>query len=110
MKKVRLILVAVVAILFMGVGNVSAQESKSVLIKAELNGIDYNVTTIQSNYEINVIKDKREKTFTDTDFLLLVKKEIDKYLNQGYVLSESTVTPHYGDRTRYIIYVLTKKE
>lgn len=110
MRKLRLMLAATIVTLFLGVGNVSAQVSKSVLIKTEFNAIDYNITTISSNYEVNIIKDKREKTFTDVDFLLLVKKEIDKYLTEGYILSESILTPYNGDRGQYIIYVLTKKE
>ncbi|MEZ4889801.1 MAG: hypothetical protein R2779_04310 [Crocinitomicaceae bacterium] len=109
MKNIKLILLALTAMLFLGMRSVSAQE-KSILIRAELNGIDYNITTIQPNYEVTVVQNKRDKTFTDVDFLLLLKKEMDKYFASGYTLKESTVSPYYGDRGNYILYVLTKKE
>lgn len=104
MKKLKLVLVAVVVML-LGMGNVNAQE-KSVLIKVDLSVANSNIITIQPNYEVSINEYKITKTLSENDFFILVKKELDKWLSQGYVLSD-TQTPSYRD---YIIYVLTKKE
>lgn len=109
MKKVRLILLAVVAMLFLDIGNVSAQE-KSVLIRGYFSPYEYKISTIQPDYEVSVNEIKRAKNSTEEDFLILVKKELDKWLIQGYVITEFSVLKSDMAAGYSQFYTLTKKE
>lgn len=86
MKKVRLILVAVVAILFLGMGNVSAQEKSTVIITTVSSGreITLQVVDNQDNTTSQLLrfsKDKPEQAY--------LKIEMDKWIKKGYEITQS---------------------
>lgn len=105
MKKVRLILVAVVAILFLGMGNVSAQEKSTVLIKVHvINEYAYVINTVKPDSTTYELKNKTK----DENALVALKRELDKWVLEGYILVNSTVLRSLGT-TNEIIYILIKE-
>ena len=106
MKNLKLIMLAGV-ILFLSIPYINAQE-KSVLIKGSFTGIDVEITTISPTYEV-VKQAYKNKNSEENEFLVLLKKEIDKWLKDGYTLSEVGVSS-YSASIYTMVYVLTKKE
>jgi len=110
MKNVKLILLAVTAMLFLGVENVNAQEKNSVLIQYYILGIrtkspSYIIQTVQPDYTTYQLSTKEH----GGEALTELKKEIDKWLNQGYSITEST--PFYqGTDGSIVHYVLVRKQ
>ncbi len=86
MKNVKLTLLTIVTIMCFGASQLSAQETKTVMI-----------TTVTSGWEITlqVIDDQNNTTFEKSRFgktspeQLVLKKEMDKWISLGYKLSQS---------------------
>ncbi len=110
MKNTKLILLAVTAILFLGIGNVSAQQKSTVIITTITSGreITLQVVDDQDNTTSQVVKfskDKPEQAY--------LKIEMDKWLNKGYSLSQSYgyASPLGGAGSiRYETVILSKDE
>jgi hypothetical protein len=112
MKNVKLILLVVTAMLFLGMSNVNAQESSSVMITTITTGrqitlqvVDDQNTTISQEYKFS--KNNPEQA--------ILKIEMDKWIKNGYSLSQSYgyVAVYPGTvniATRYETVILTKKE
>lgn len=110
MKKVRLVLVAVTAMLFLGVGSVNAQEKNSVLIQYYIMGIrtknpSYIIQTVQPDYTTYQLSTKEH----GGEALAELKKELDKWLNQGYSITESTIF-YEGTDGSIVHYILVRKQ
>ena len=107
MKNVKLILLAVLAMLFLGMGNVSAQEKSTVIITGHTysNETKYKIETVKPDYEV----EKKESSIKETNFFALMKKEVDYWLNQNYKLVEAT-SNSLGPVDQRIIFVLIKEE
>lgn len=105
MKNVKLILLAVTAMLFLGMGNVSAQENKvqSVIISVFAQGVSHNkytVEVVKPDYSVEL------KEYTTKDNIhVALKKELDKWLEQGYQIMESSSNTIAGGYpiSRYIL-------
>lgn len=105
MKKVKLMVVAMVAMLFMGVGGVSAQEKSTVLIKAHVAGeYAYVINTVKPDYTTYELKSKTK----DENALVALKRELDKWVSEGYILVNSTLSASFST-TYETIYILIKE-
>ncbi len=105
MKNVKLILLAVTAILFLGMGNVRAQEKSTVLIKAYIVGeYAYVINTVKPDYTSYELKSKTK----DENALVALKKELDKWILEGYILMNSTVSRSLSNANE-TIYILIKE-
>lgn len=80
------------------------QEITTVMIIGEHDPMNIMVKTIDNNLEVSKTKHKRNKS----DYHLVLKKEIDQWLKQGYkIKSTSTASNNTFSSTTYI---LTKEE
>ncbi len=105
MKKVRLVLVAVVAMLFLGIGSVNAQEKtpQTVIIQmaTELNGtkVMYFLLVIEPNgnsYEIPVNEDNiKDRKLVAVNNFKVLQKEINKWKYEGFVIDGTSETNGY---------------
>ena len=110
MKNVKLILVAIVAMLFLGMGNVSAQEKSTVIITTVTSGreITLQVVDDQDNTTSQMFKFSKEKPEQ-----AILKIEMDKWIKKGYEIKQS-----YGyasplgtaGNIRYESIILSKEE
>lgn len=106
MKDVKLILVAVMAMLFFGIGNVNAQEKSTVLIKARVIGeYAYVINTVKPDYTTYELKNQTK----DENALVALKRELDKWILEGYTLVNSVLSNSYSNINE-IIYFLVKEE
>ncbi len=105
MKKVKLILVATIAILFLGISNVNAQEKSTVLIQASVNGRAYIINTVKPDYTTYELKNQTK----DENALVALKRELDKWILEGYTLVNSVLSNSYSNINE-IIYFLVKEE
>ncbi len=105
MKNVKLILVAVVAMLFLGVGNVSAQEkeAQTVIIQSYPEAHGTKLTSLLlvidpngNSYEIpmNEMTVKNKKAVW-IDNLKILQKEINKWKNEGFIIDGKSETNSY---------------
>ena len=94
--------------LFLATSLVYSQE-KSVLIKGLIMAADAEIITVQSDYQIVTQKYKRKEHPEESYFLTQLKMEVDKWLKQGYILSDSGMSS-IGDVAYTMFYILTKKE
>lgn len=104
MKNIKLIVLTTMTMLFLGIGNVNAQQS--VLIKGTLYAKYTKIITVLPDYQVieSEIGNVGEK-----EFLVSLKKELDKWISEGYIVTESTVASH--DQTIYSkFYTLIKKD
>jgi hypothetical protein len=107
MKKLKMLTLAA-AVLLIAMNHLNAQV-KSVLIKGTFAHLSVEITTIKPNYEITKQEYKKDKNSAENDFLVLLKKEMDKWLKEGYELTELGVSS-YTESLYSMFYVLTKKE
>lgn len=107
MKKVKLMLLALVAMLFLGMGNVIAQEKSTVIITGYTynNQTKYKIEIVKSNYEV----EKKDNKVNDANFYVLMKKEVDYWLGQNYKLVACT-SNSLGPVDERILFVLIKEE
>lgn len=107
MKNVKLILLAVTAMLFLGMGNVSAQEKSTVIItgKTDVIGSRYEIEIIKPDYEV----EKKISKSKEDNFFASMKKEADFWLGQGYKLIEATSST-VGTSSERVLFVLIKEE
>lgn len=103
MKKVRLMLVAMIAILFLGIGNVSAQEKSTemVIIRViETSSAKIKPCITTTNSEGKVTKIELEKGWRD-EFVnnqIHIQNELKKWKQEGYKISHlSTSGSTSGD-------------
>lgn len=108
MKNLKLTLVIVVSMLFLGIDNVNAQE-KSVLIKGSISVYNAKITIIQPDNQILMQEYRKKEHPEESYFLLQLKTEMDKWLKQGYTLTESGISST-SEIVYTMFYVLTKKE
>lgn len=104
MKNLKLMLLSVTALLFLGMGAVNAQTS-SVMVSGYVEGKPFSVSVVHPDYE------KTEKKYDgkDKDFHVVLKEELDKWLRQGYEIIDSSTAS--GPSAVYrVTYVLTKKD
>ncbi len=86
MKNVKLILIAVVTMLFLGMENVNAQNNSTVMITTVTSGrqITLQVVDDQNNTTSEMLsfrKDKPEQA--------ILKVEMDKWIGKGYEIKQS---------------------
>lgn len=102
MKNVKLILLTVTTILFLGMENANAQkkEAHTVIIQVytEMDGAKNKMSllvtaTDEKSYEIPMnevgLKNRKEATINNSEIL---QKEIDKWKNEGFVIDGISVT------------------
>lgn len=105
MKNVKLIFLAVTAMLFFGIGNVNAQEKSTVLIKARVIGeYAYVINTVKPDYTTYELKNQTK----DENALVALKRELDKWISEGYIIVNSTVSGSFSP-TSETIYILIKE-
>ncbi|MBW7867327.1 MAG: hypothetical protein H3C31_03260 [Brumimicrobium sp.] len=112
MKNVKLILLAVIATLFLEVGNASAQEnpSKTVIIRVTERRVGGNPAIVTTNPEgkTNIIQ--LEKGFDESGAnALIIQKEIEKWKKEGYEI-DGISSSVMGDVALITIIILSKKE
>lgn len=105
MKNVKLILLTVTAVLFMGTVNVNAQEKSTVIITTVTVGREITLQTVddQNNTTSQILKfstDKPEQVY--------LKIEMDKWIKKGYEIKQSYGYANSGMRSETII--LSKDE
>ncbi len=107
MKNTKLMLLAVTAMLFLGIGNASAQQKSTVIItgKTDLVGSRYEIEIIKSDYEV----EKKISKSKEDNFFASMKKEADFWLDQGYKLIEATSST-VGTSSERVLFVLIKEE
>ena len=106
MKNVILVVLAIMTMLFLGMGNVNAQEKSSVIITGRTftGGRTYRIEIVKPNYEVEV----RELNFKEDNFFSFMKKEMDHWISQNYMLKEVIYTPlEAGDHST--LFVLIKE-
>lgn len=103
MKNVKLMLLAVIAMLFLGMNNVSAQEKSTVMISGYTYGVKYRIEIIKPDYGI-----EQKEHAKDDNILVSIKKEIDYWLNQDYKLVEATSNSLSSTGER-LLFVLIKE-
>lgn len=107
MKSIKLILLTVTTILFLGMENASAQKKLTVIItgKTDFVGSRYEIEIINPYYEVEkkISKGKEDNFFTS------MKKEADSWLDQGYQLIEATSST-VGTSSERVLFVLIKEE
>lgn len=106
MKNVKLIMVVVTTMLFLGLSRVNAQ-GKSVMIRAEFQSNLYNIMVVSPNSQ--VVENKAKK-ITQAEFLIVLKQEIDKWLAEGYKIAQSYGYSLGTTGMMYEIIILTKEE
>lgn len=86
MKNVKLILLALTAILFLGVGNASAQEKSTVMITTVTSGreITLQIVDNQDNTTSQMFKFSKDKPEQ-----AILKIEMDKWIKRGYEIKQS---------------------
>lgn len=106
MKDVRLMLLSVLAMLFLGMGNVNAQEKNEVQtvimqVYPEVNGVKLTIALLVidpegNSYEIPMselgAKNKKEATINN---LKILQKEINKWKYEGFVIDGKSETNGY---------------
>ena len=107
MKKLKLIMLAVTAMLFLGTGNVNAQIKSTVMIigKTDNIGSRYEIEVIKPDYEV----EKRISKSKEDNFFASMKKEVDFWLDQGYKLIEATSST-VGTSSEKVLFILIKEE
>ncbi len=107
MKNAKLILLAVTAILFLGVGNVSAQEntSKMVIIRViEGSGAKTGLVTIDSEGKISKIAlEKGHDSDISANNGVLIQKELERWKQEGYQISHLSTSGETVSRTTIIL-------
>jgi len=102
-------LVALIAMLFLGVGNVNAQERSTVLIRMQYMGeTSYRITTVEPDYTKSELTSSRKGEQEDSDIIL--KKELDKWIQSGYKIVSSTNSRTTVGTTIEIIYLMVKED
>lgn len=94
-----------IILLFLGAAYSYGQEKSTVLIEASINGDSYRIHTVKPDYTTYELESKRE---IRQQGRVVLKKELDKWLLEGYVLVTSTVNTFPGG-TNSIIYYLLKE-
>jgi hypothetical protein len=116
MKKLKLIMLAVTAMLFLGMGSVSAQEKSTVIITTVTSGreITLQVVDDQDNTTSQMFKFSKDKPEQ-----AILKTEMDKWIQKGYEIKQSYgYSQSYMQQnssgtilnTRYETIILFKKE
>lgn len=110
MRKLKLVSAIVTTILLLNIGGVSAQEKNSVLIQYYITGIrlkkpNYTIQTVRPDYTTYQLSTKDD----GGDALVELKKEIDKWINQGYSITEST-SFYQGTDASVVHYILVRKQ
>ena len=87
MKNVKLIFLAVTATLFLGIGNVSAQKSETVIIKVYEFIASSNSKIMVIDPKGVVVETELKKMLTNGEQnIILMQKEIDKWKNEGFTI------------------------
>jgi len=109
MKNVKLMLLTIVTIIYFGAGHLNAQESKSVMITTVTSGWSVFVQVIDNQDNVTIDKIKLSESNPEQ---LVLKKEMDKWINLGYSLSQSYGYVHSNGNvsTRYETIILTAGE
>ena len=113
MKNIRLILLLTVPIMLVGIGNGYAQTSSSVIITVSNNMRKIDLQVIDND---NNVSHQEYKMSSETPVQLYLKQEMDKWIKEGYSISESygyvlsTPSGSLASHDRYETVILTKKE
>lgn len=95
---------SVIILLFLGAAYSYGQEKSTVLIEASINGDSYRIHTVKPDYTYEIVSNKEVRE----QGRVALKKELDKWVLDGYVLVNSTVNTFPGG-TNSIIYYLLKE-
>lgn len=110
MKNVKLILLALTAILFLGIGNVNAQEKSTVMITTVItSGRDITLQVVDDQNNTTTEKFKFSKESSEQAVL---KIEMDKWIKKGYEIKQSYgyAFPLGAGHIRYETIILSKEE
>lgn len=94
----------VMTMLFLGMSCGYAQEKSTVLIKAKVYESSYSINTVKPDYTIYKLEGKSK----DENGYVALKRELDKWILEGYVLVNSTVSSSVS-ALNDIIYILIKE-
>lgn len=101
MKNVKLFLSTVVAFLVVGISTVYAQQKQSVMVSEDTR-TDIVIEVIKPDYSIDVQNYKVK----EMNASMALKKELDKWIEQGFEIKSSITQP-----AGYIVsYILIKEE
>jgi hypothetical protein len=103
MKDLKMI-TFVMTMLFLGMSCTYAQEKSTVLIKVRVCESMYSINTVKPDYTTYKLEGKGK----DENGYVALKRELDKWILEGYVLVNSTVSSSLTSLND-IIYVLIKE-
>lgn len=106
MKNLKMITL-VMAMLFLGIGSLIAQEKSTVIITGHTinNETKYKIEIVKPNYE----SEKKDFSSKDASFFVSMKKEVDYWLSQNYKLVEAT-SNSLGPIDQRLLFVLIKED
>ncbi|MEO9257923.1 MAG: hypothetical protein ABI207_06050 [Crocinitomicaceae bacterium] len=105
MKNVKLFLNTVVVFLALGISTVNAQQKQSVIISEICFNSNITIEVIRPDYSI----DKQEYSKKEDNASVVLKKELDKWINQGFKIQSTTT--QVGTTVLIIFtYVLVKED
>jgi hypothetical protein len=105
MKNVKLFLSTVIAFLVVGISTVSAQQKQSVIVSQSLLNTGAIIEVIKPDYSV----DKQSFSKKDENTSVVLKKELDKWLKQGFEI-KSTTSVAAGPFLYTVSYVMVKEE
>ncbi|MCO5259358.1 MAG: hypothetical protein M9916_04370 [Crocinitomicaceae bacterium] len=110
MRKLRLAFGVFIVVFLLGIGNVSAQEKSTILIKIRIDSkAGYRITTVQPDYKQYELQGKGKDS--EDDSAVTLKKELDKWIMKGYVIVNSANSrSNLNSFDNEIIYILVKEE
>jgi hypothetical protein len=85
MKNVKLFLSTVIAFLVVGISTLNAQQKQSVIISETVLGKTISIEVIKPDYSI----DNHEYEKKEVIATFVLKKELDKWIEQGFEIKES---------------------
>lgn len=105
MRNLKMITI-VMTMLFLGMSGLYAQEKSTVLIKVQIFGEhNYFINVAKPDYTTYILENKTK----DENGLVALKKELDKWILEGYVLINSTTVSNSGSSPNETIYLLMKE-
>ncbi len=96
----------VMTMLFLGMSCGYSQEKSTVLIKAYVGESSrYVINTVKPDYTTYKLENKNK----DENALVVLKRELDKWILEGYLLVNSTTVSISGSSATETIYILMKE-
>lgn len=108
MKNIKVLLLATMTMLFLGVGNSYTQETTIVsgFVYSPTN-IEFSISVVDSKYEKKEVKYYKSD---GKDFLITLKQELDGWLSKGYEIIDSNSASTTTTSNYRVTYILIKKQ